>query len=99
MNSFILRRLFFFFYRSYIWLCRHEFKIVNSLFDTFQVAEARSFITKRWQPPNSLTTALEYSLLVGADGTIERIEPLNKAARDYVDRSGLPLIDFPFCFS
>ncbi|CDN10212.1 FIG00873927: hypothetical protein [Richelia intracellularis] len=71
----------------------------TTLFDTFQVAEARSFITKRWQPPNSLTTALEYSLLVGADGTIERIEPLNKAARDYVDRSGLPLIDFPFCFS
>ncbi|MDJ0620782.1 MAG: DUF4335 domain-containing protein [Calothrix sp. MO_192.B10] len=68
----------------------------STLFDTSQVAEARSFFKKRWQPPNSLKGALEYSLMVGADGKIERIEPLNKAARDYVDRSGIPLIGEPF---
>ncbi|MDJ0797626.1 MAG: DUF4335 domain-containing protein [Calothrix sp. MO_167.B12] len=68
----------------------------GTLFDTSQVAEARSYFKKRWQPPNSLKSALEYSLMVGADGKIERIEPLNKAARDYVDRSGMPLVGEAF---
>jgi hypothetical protein len=68
----------------------------NTLFDTSQIAEARTYLKKRWQPPNTLTNALEYSLVVGADGKIERIEPLNKAARDHVDRSGIPLIGEAF---
>ena len=68
----------------------------GTLFDTAQVAEARKYFKKRWQPPSSLKTALEYSLMVAADGKIERIEPLNKAARDYVDRSGIPLIGEAF---
>ncbi|MDJ0677838.1 MAG: DUF4335 domain-containing protein [Calothrix sp. MO_167.B42] len=68
----------------------------GTLFDTAQVAEARNYFKKHWQPPSSLKTALEYSLMVAADGKIERIEPLNKAARDYVDRSGMPLIGEDF---
>ncbi len=68
----------------------------GTLFDTAQVAEARNYFKKRWRPPSSLKTALEYSLMVAADGKIERIEPLNKAARDYVDRSGIPLIGEAF---
>lgn len=68
----------------------------GTLFDTAQVAEARNYFKKRWQPPSSLKTALEYSLMVAADGKLERIEPLNKAARDYVDRSGIPLIGEAF---
>lgn len=68
----------------------------GTLFDTAQVAEARKYFKKHWQPPSSLKTALEYSLMVAADGKIERIEPLNKAARDYVDRSGMPLIGEDF---
>ncbi|MBF2009632.1 MAG: DUF4335 domain-containing protein [Chlorogloeopsis fritschii C42_A2020_084] len=68
----------------------------GTLFDTAQVAEAREFLRKRWQPPGSLKQALEYSLIVGVDGTIERIFPLGKAAREYVDRTGMPLIGEPF---
>lgn len=68
----------------------------GSLFDTPQVAEAREFFQKRWQPPTGLTQTLEYSLMLGVDGSIERIFPLNKAAREYVDMAGMPSIGKPF---
>ncbi|OUL20733.1 hypothetical protein BV378_28905 [Nostoc sp. RF31YmG] len=68
----------------------------NTLFDTPQVAEARQYIQKRWQPPTGLRQTLEYSLMVGVDGTIERIFPLNKAAREFVDSAGMPNLGAPF---
>jgi hypothetical protein len=68
----------------------------GTLFDTPQVAEARDFLKKRWQPPTGLKQTLEYSLLIGVDGKIERILPLGKAARDYVDSTGMPVIGQPF---
>ncbi len=68
----------------------------DTLFDTAQVAEARDYLEKRWQPPTALKQSLQYSLTVGADGKIQSIFPLNKPARDYVDRSGLPLIGESF---
>ncbi len=64
----------------------------GTLFDTAQISEARTFLKKRWQPPNQLKQTLEYSLVLGVDGTIEQILPLGKAARDYIDRTGMPLI-------
>ncbi len=68
----------------------------NSLFDTPQLAEAREYFQKRWQPPTGFAQTLEYSLTLGVDGTIEAILPLNKAARDYVDMAGMPNIGKPF---
>ncbi|ARV61925.1 hypothetical protein BZZ01_27840 [Nostocales cyanobacterium HT-58-2] len=68
----------------------------GTLFDTAQVAQARDVLKKRWQPPSGLSQSIEYSLVVGVDGKIERILPLGKAARDYVDRTGMPLIGEPF---
>lgn len=68
----------------------------GTLFDTPQVAEARDFLKKRWQPPRGLSQTLEYSLLIGVDGKVERILPLGKAARDYVDSAGMPGIGQPF---
>lgn len=68
----------------------------GTLFDTPQVAEARQYLTKRWQPPTGLGQTLEYSLIVGVDGTIERIFPLNKAAREFVDNAGMPEVGKPF---
>jgi Domain of unknown function (DUF4335) len=68
----------------------------GTLFDTPQVSEARDFLKKRWQPPRGLSQTLEYSLLIGVDGKIERILPLGKAARDYVDRAGMPVIGQSF---
>lgn len=64
----------------------------STLFDTPQVVEAREFLKKRWQPPTGLKQPIEYTLVLGIDGSIERILPLGKAARDFVDRTGMPLI-------
>lgn len=61
-----------------------------------QVEEAREYFEQRWQPPANLTDPLEYTLLLGVDGTIQRIVPVGKAARDYVDRSGMPLVGESF---
>ena len=69
----------------------------STAFDTIpQVAEAREFFEQRWKPPSSLTQTLEYNLILGVDGKIQRIEPLGQAARNYIDRTGIPLIGEPF---
>ncbi len=68
----------------------------GTLFDTPQIAEAREYLKKRWQPPAGLTQTLEYSLIVSVDGTVERIFPLNKAAREFVDNAGMPELGKPF---
>jgi hypothetical protein len=68
----------------------------DTLFDTPQVAEARAFFQKRWRPPTGFAQTLEYSVMLGVDGSIERILPLGKAARDYVDIAGMPTIGQPF---
>jgi hypothetical protein len=68
----------------------------STLFDTPQVAEAREFLKKRWQPPTGFTQTLEYSLMVGVDGSVERIDPLGKAARENFEMVGMPAIGEPF---
>ncbi|MBW4427296.1 MAG: DUF4335 domain-containing protein [Nostoc desertorum CM1-VF14] len=68
----------------------------GTLFDTPQVVEAREYLKKRWQPPSGLGQTLEYSLIVSVDGTVERIFPLNKAAREFVDNAGMPEVGKPF---
>jgi hypothetical protein len=68
----------------------------STLFDTPQIAEAREYIKKRWQPPTGLRQTLEYSLLLGIDGKVERILPLNKPAREFVNDAGIPDIGKPF---
>lgn len=68
----------------------------DTIFDTPQISEARNVLRASWKPPQGLKQTLEYSLLVGVDGSIERILPLGKAARDFVDRTGMPLIGEQF---
>lgn len=69
----------------------------TTLFDNIpQVAEVRSYFQKRWQPPSSLSQTLEYSLTLNADGSIQRIIPLGKAAGDFIDRTNIPLPGEPF---
>ncbi|MDB9372176.1 DUF4335 domain-containing protein [Nodularia sphaerocarpa] len=68
----------------------------RTLFDTPQVAEARQIFTERWQPPIGFTQTLEYSLIVGVDGKVERIYPLNQAARTFIEDAGMPEIGQPF---
>ena len=62
---------------------------------TVQIAEAESYFRSRWHPPSKLTQTLEYNLIVDRDGKIQRIEPLSQASRDYIDRTGMPLIEEP----
>lgn len=64
-----------------------------------QVAEVREYFNQQWEPPSGLTQILEYSIVLGVDGTIQRIEPLGQAARNYVDRTGMPLIGERFVSS
>lgn len=69
----------------------------TTLFDNIpQVAEVRSYFQKRWQPPSGLSQTLEYSLTLNADGSIQRIIPLGKAAGDFIDRTDIPLPGEPF---
>ncbi|MCA1990644.1 MAG: DUF4335 domain-containing protein [Coleofasciculus sp. S288] len=69
----------------------------GKLFDTIpQVAEVRDYLQQRWQPPSGLTQTLEYSLLLNADGSIQRIIPLGKAAGDYIDNTAIPRPGQPF---
>ena len=69
----------------------------NTLFDNIpQIAEARSYFQNRWQPPADLRQTLEYSLLLNADGSIQRIVPLGQAAGQYIDRTDMPLPGEPF---
>ncbi|MBD2121952.1 DUF4335 domain-containing protein [Trichocoleus sp. FACHB-262] len=69
----------------------------DSAFDSIpQVAEVRSYFEERWQPPEGLTQTLEYTLLIGADGSIQRIVPLGQSAGDYIDRTGMPLVGEAF---
>ncbi len=71
----------------------------ETLFDNNQVAEVRSYLRQRWNPPSGLTQPLEYSMTVGVDGALEQLLPLGKAARDYVENAGIPKIGQPFISS
>lgn len=57
-----------------------------------QVAEVREYFQRRWEPSAGVRETLEYSLLLDADGSIQRIEPLGQAASRYIDRTGMPLL-------
>jgi hypothetical protein len=67
------------------------------LFDTIpQVAQARTYLQQRWQPPEDVTKALEYRLFIAPDGSIERIIPLGQASQVHIQETGIPLVGEPF---
>jgi hypothetical protein len=69
----------------------------STAFDTIpQVAEARQYFQQRWKPPQGLNQTLEYTLVVGSNGSIQQILPLGQASGDYVDRTPIPLTGEPF---
>lgn len=57
-----------------------------------QVAEISNYFNRRWEPPSSLRSSLEYSIVLDVDGSIQVIEPYGLASRTYLDRTGMPLI-------
>ncbi len=69
----------------------------STAFDTIpQVAEVRSYFQQKWQPPQELSQTLEYSLVLNANGSIQRIVPLGVAAETFIDRTNMPLMNEPF---
>ncbi len=67
------------------------------LFDTIpQVAQARTYLQQRWQPPEDVTKALEYRLFIAPDGSIKRIIPLGQASQVHIQETGIPLVGEPF---
>ncbi|NES98456.1 MAG: hypothetical protein F6K32_25415, partial [Desertifilum sp. SIO1I2] len=56
-----------------------------------QVAEVRSYFQQRWNPPESLPSTIEYSLLLAPDGSIEQVIPLGETAATFLDRTEMPL--------
>lgn len=63
----------------------------SALFDiTPQITEVREYFKQRWSPPSGLNQALQYSILLDVDGSIQRIIPLGQASINYVDRSSMP---------
>jgi len=68
----------------------------RDLLDMPQVAEAREIFTRRWQPPSGFTQTLEYSLMVNDNGSLDKIYPINQAARIFIEDAGMPEIGKPF---
>ena len=69
----------------------------TNLLDTIpQVAETREYFQSRWQPPESLKHTLEYRLVLNQDGSLKQIIPLGQAAKIYLDRTNMPLLNQPF---
>ncbi|HEY9825477.1 MAG TPA: DUF4335 domain-containing protein [Stenomitos sp.] len=63
----------------------------SSLFDTIpQVAEVRTYVAQRWQPPQALSRSLEYRLTLNRDGTLANVEPLGTSAQQYLNQVPLP---------
>jgi hypothetical protein len=60
------------------------------------VAETREYFQSRWQPPESLKHTLEYRLVLNQDGSLKQIIPLGQAAKIYLDRTNMPLLNQPF---
>lgn len=69
----------------------------GTVFDVIpQVAEVRTYFEERWQPPEGLSTDLQYSITLNPDGSVQRVEPLGQASATYVDRTSIPLSGEPF---
>ncbi len=63
--------------------------------NTVRIGEIAGYFQGQWQPPKNLTGALEYQLLIGADGTLQAITPLSDRAGNFLDRTGIPLLGEP----
>ncbi|MDB9311981.1 hypothetical protein PN462_02625, partial [Spirulina sp. CS-785/01] len=61
-----------------------------------QVAEVQRYFQQQWQPPAPLEQPLDYRLQLNQQGELERITPLNEAAKTYLDQTGMPLLGQPF---
>jgi len=69
----------------------------GTLLDTIpQVGEARDKLQQQWKPPQGLTQSLQYTFVVGQNGSIQRVIPLGDAAKKHMDSTGMPRLGEPF---
>jgi hypothetical protein len=69
----------------------------GTLLDTIpQVGEARDKLQQQWKPPQGLSQSLQYTLVVGQNGSIQRVIALGDAARKYINSTGMPRLGEPF---
>ena len=61
-----------------------------------QTQEVIAYFKDNWQPPENLKQSLEYRLFITPDGSIQRVIPLGKAARIYLDKTAIPIDGEPF---
>lgn len=58
--------------------------------DIPQVSEVRAYFQPRWQPPDTLSQAIEYRLRLNPDGSIQRLIPLGPTSAEYLNRTPMP---------
>lgn len=61
-----------------------------------QVLELRQFMSQRWQVPVGLTQPLRYQLSFNANGSLKQVNPLDKAATQYLSQVPFPAANQPF---
>ena len=73
-----------------------DLAINNAPNQASQIQEVTAYFRHRWQPPADLKQSLEYRLFLRADGSIERVMPLGKAARLYLSQTNIPINEEQF---
>ena len=61
-----------------------------------QIAEVQQYVAQRWQAPPSLNQNLEYRLVLNPNGSLQRVEPLDTIANQYLNQLPLPSLNQPF---
>lgn len=56
-----------------------------------QLQEVTTYFQEKWQPPATLKQSLEYRLVLNTDGTINKVVPLGKASRLYLNQTNIPV--------
>lgn len=68
----------------------------NSRSQSHQLEEVKAYFQHKWQPPAELKQGLEYRLFLNPDGSIQKLVPLGKAAKLYVNQTNIPVQGEPF---
>jgi hypothetical protein len=68
----------------------------NARVNNNAAGEVRNYFQGRWNPPPDLKESLKYSLIVNADGTLERVLPVSPAATQHIESTKMPLPGNPF---
>jgi hypothetical protein len=60
------------------------------------LTEVKAYFQQQWQPPEQLTQAIQYRLLINQDGSMAQITPMGSLSGVYLDRTNMPLMGEKF---